>query len=94
LGVGSGPDDAGFVAKLREQVGYLRRSDYGYDELHVYVCGIGEPWVFGPADEFEFADGVLVVRVGPVAEHDNHGVPEFAFPLRHVVASELATSGG
>jgi hypothetical protein len=61
----------------------------------VYVSGIAEPRVFGPADEFEF-DGqeVLVVRTGPTREQGNAGVPECAFPLRHVVATELAVSGG
>ncbi len=88
--------EAAFVAKVREQIAYLRDEEYAYDELRVYVSGIAEPWVFGPADEFEFDDGleVLVVRVGPVREHGNEGVPECAFPLRHVVATELAVSGG
>ena len=87
--------EAEFVAKIREQIAYLRDEEYAYDELRVYVSGIAEPWVFGPADDFQF-DGleVLVVRTGPVSEHDNAGVPECAFPLRHVVATELAVSGG
>ncbi len=86
--------DATFVAKVREQIALLRHEEYAYDELRVYVSGIAEPWVFGPHDEFEF-DGsveVLVVRVGPTREHQNQGVPEIAFPVRHVVATELAVS--
>ncbi len=84
-----------FVAKVREQVEFLQDEEYSYDELRVYVSGIVEPWVFGPADEFEFdGDEVLVVRVGPTEEHQNEEVPEYAFPLRHVVATELAVSGG
>ena len=85
--------EAAFVAKIREQIAFLRKEEYAYDELRVYVSGIAEPWVFGPADEFEF-DGneVLVVRVGPTAEHENEGVPEYAFPLQHIVATELAVN--
>lgn len=85
--------EAAFVAKIRAQIHFLRAEEYSYDELRVYVSGIAEPWVFGPADEFEF-DGteVLVVRVGPVIENENQGVPEHAFPLRHVAATELAVS--
>jgi hypothetical protein len=61
----------------------------------VYVSGIARPWVFGPADEFEFdGDEVLLVRVGPTAEYENNDVPEYVFPLRHVVATELAISEG
>jgi hypothetical protein len=83
-----------FVAKVRAQIEFLRNDEYGYDELRVYVSGIAEPWVFGPDDEFEF-DGcdVLVVREGPTQEHGNGEVPEYAFPVRHVVATELAVSG-
>jgi hypothetical protein len=63
--------------------------------LRVYVSGIARPWVFGPADEFEFdGDEVLVVRVGPTAEYENEGAPEYVFPLRQVVATELAVSEG
>ena len=62
--------------------------------MRVYVSGIGDPWVFGPDDEFEFdRDEVLVVRVGPAKEVENEGVPEYVFPLRQVVATELAVSG-
>jgi hypothetical protein len=87
-------DDA-LVAEIREQIKILRNREYAYDELHVYLSGIAEPWVFGRADEFEFrGTDVLVVRVGPTREHDNADVPEMVFPLRHVVATELAASGG
>ena len=87
--------DAAFVAKVREQIALLRTEGYNYDELRVYVSGIAEPWVFGPDDEFEFdGDEVLVVRDGPARENENEGVPEYVFPLRHVVATELAVSGG
>jgi hypothetical protein len=89
------PAETAFAAKVREQVWFLRNDEYAYDELHVYVCGIAEPWVFGPADEFEFdGDEVLVVRVGPTEVNENEGVPEYVFPLRQVVATELAVSGG
>jgi hypothetical protein len=85
--------EAAFIAKVREQVKFLQNEEYAYDELRVYVSGIADPWVFGPADEFEFdGDEVLVVRVGPTEEQENEGVPEYAFPLRHVVAIELAVS--
>ena len=84
-----------FIAKVREQIEFLRDDEYNYNLLRVYVSGIAVPWEFGPADEFEFeGNEVLVVRVGPTAEHENAGVPEYAFPLRHVVATELAVSGG
>jgi hypothetical protein len=85
--------DQVFVAKIREQIEkFLQSEDYNYDELHVYVSGIAEPWVFGPYDQFELDDEVLVVRVGPTWENENEGVPEHVFPLRHVVATELAVS--
>jgi hypothetical protein len=85
--------EAAFIAKIREQIKFLRHEAYSYDELRVYVSGITEPWVFGPDDEFEFdGDEVLVVRVGPTKENENEGVPEYAFPLRNVVATELAVS--
>lgn len=85
--------ETAFVAKIREQIGYLKREEYNYDELRVYVSGIAEPWVFGPADEFEFdRDELLVVRQGPTDENENAEVPEYTFPLRHVVATELAVS--
>ncbi len=86
-------NEAAFIAKIREQVAFLRDEEYAYDELHVYVSGIGEPWVFGPAHEFEFdGDEVLVIRVGPATEYENEGVPEYVFPLRLIVATELAVS--
>ena len=45
---------------------FLRDEQYNYTQLRVYVAGIADPWVFGPADEFEFdGDEVLVARVGP-----------------------------
>jgi hypothetical protein len=85
--------EATFIAKVREQVAFLRDEEYAYGELHVYVSGIAEPWVFGPGDEFDFeGDEVLVVRVGPSAEYENDGVPEYVFPLRLIVATELALS--
>ncbi len=78
---------------VAEQVAILRDRDYIYDELRLYVSGIAEPWVFGRDDEFDFnSEDVLVVRAGPVREHSNAGVPEYVFPLRHVVATELAVS--
>jgi hypothetical protein len=87
--------EAAFVAKVREQVEFLRHNEYNYDQLLVYVSGIADPWVFGPDDEFEFkGDEVLVVRDGPTSECENEGVPEYVFPLRQVVATELATSDG
>jgi hypothetical protein len=87
-------DEAALIAKMRDQIEVLK-GKYAYDELHVYASGIGEPWVFGPADEFEFdGDKLLVVRVGPSEEYENQGVPEYVFPLRHVVATELAVSEG
>jgi hypothetical protein len=87
--------EAVFIAKIREQVDYLQDDEYNYDQLRVYVSGIARPWVFGPADEFEFdGDEVLLVRVGPTAEYENNDVPEYVFPLRHVVATELAISEG
>lgn len=82
-----------FIAKVREQIAFLRDEEYAYDELRVYVSGIADPWVFGPDDEFELeGDEVLVVRVGPTKENENEEVPEYAFPLRQVVATELAVS--
>jgi hypothetical protein len=85
--------EAAFISKVREQIAFLRDDEYAYDELHVYVSGIAEPWVFGPDDEFDFDGGeILVVREGPTGENENEGVPEHAFPLRHVVATELAIS--
>jgi hypothetical protein len=86
--------EAAFVAKIREQIEFLQHDEYNYQELRVYVSGIAHPWVFGPDDEFDFdGDEVLVVRVGPTTEYENEGVPETVFPLRHVVATELAGSG-
>jgi len=84
-------DEAEFVAKVREQIRFLKDQAYNYVHLHVYVCGIADPWEFGEADEFE-GDGVLVVRVGPTKENENEGVPEYVFPLRQIVATELAIS--
>jgi hypothetical protein len=87
--------DAVFIAKIQEQIKYLRNDEYAYEELRVYVSGIGDPWVFGPADEFEIdRDEVLFVRDGPTKVNENEGMPEYVFPLRHVVATELAVSGG
>jgi hypothetical protein len=88
-------DEAAFVAKIREQLGFLRNSEYAYNELRIYLAGIYEPWTFGLSDEFEFnGDQVLIVRTGPTREHGNDGVPEFAFPIRHIIATELGVSGG
>jgi hypothetical protein len=57
--------EAGFVAKVREQVAFLQHDQYNYDQLRIYVSGVARPWVFGPADEFEFdGDEVLVVEWG------------------------------
>jgi hypothetical protein len=85
--------ETAFLAKVREQIAFLRDDEYAYDELHVYVSGIAEPWVFGPDDEFEFdGDELLVVRTGPSDVWENEGVPECVFPLRQVVATELAIS--
>ena len=39
--------DAAFIAKIREQVEFLRHEEYAYHELRVYVSGIAKPWVFG-----------------------------------------------
>jgi hypothetical protein len=87
--------EAAFIAKVREQIKFLRDGGYIYDQLLVYVSGIAEPWVFGPHDEFEFdGDEVLVVRGGPTEEQGNKGVPEHVFPLRHIVATELSVGGG
>jgi hypothetical protein len=73
----------------------LSETTYAYDELRVYVSGIADPWVFGPDDEFDFdGDQVFVVRVGPTHEHDNAEVPEYVFPIRQVVATELSVRGG
>jgi hypothetical protein len=41
--------ETAFVAKVREQIEFLQNDEYSYDELHIYVAGIGEPWVFGRA---------------------------------------------
>ena len=86
--------ETAFVNRVREQVQLLRGDGYNYDQLRIYVSGIASPWVFGRDDEFEFdGDDVLVVRVGPTDENENEGVPEHAFPVRHLVATELAVSG-
>jgi hypothetical protein len=88
-------DEAAFVAKIREQIRILRAGEHNYDQLRVYVSGIADPWVFGPDDEFEFeGEAVLVVRDGPTAEMENEEVPEYVFPLRHIVATELASARG
>jgi hypothetical protein len=87
--------ETAFITKIREQIEFLKKEEYNYDQLRVYVSGIIEPWVFGPADEFEFdGEEVLVVREGPTDENENAEVPEYSFPLRHVVATELAVGGG
>jgi hypothetical protein len=89
------PAETAFVAKVREQIEYLQNDEYNYDQLRVYVSGIARPWVFGRADEFEFdGDEVLVVRVGPTDENENQEVPEYVFPVKHIVATELGVSGG
>ena len=85
--------ESAFIAKIRKQVKFLKNEKYSYDELRVYVSGIAKPWVFARADEFDFdGDELLVVRVGPTAKNKNPGVPECVFPLRQVVATELAIS--
>jgi hypothetical protein len=86
--------ETAFVARVREQVGFLQNEEYNYQELRIYVSGIAEPWVFEPTDEFQFdGDEVLVVREGPTQEYENEEVPEYTFPIRHIVATELAGSG-
>jgi hypothetical protein len=88
-------DETAFVARIRDQLRFLRDGEYAYNELRIYLSGIGEPWTFGPNDEFEFSgDQVLVVRTGPTREYGNAEVPEFVFPVRHIVATELGVSGG
>lgn len=85
--------DAALIAKIREQTEFLKHRQYNYTHLHVYVSGIAKPWEFGPDDEFDFdGEALLVVRVGPTKEVENEGVPEYVFPLRQVVATELAVS--
>ena len=85
--------ETAFVAKIREQIEVLQNEEYAYDQLHVYLSGISEPWKFGRDAEFEFdGDEVLVVREGPTREYGNEEVPEYVFPLRHVVATELNES--
>jgi hypothetical protein len=87
--------EAAFIAKIREQIDFLEDREYNYDELRVYVSGIAEPWSFGREAEFEFdGDELLVVRVGPSKEVENEGVPEYIFPIRQIVATELAISEG
>jgi hypothetical protein len=79
-----------FVARLREQIELLYNEEYNYDELHIYVSGIGEPWVFGRYEAIEFdGEEVLVVRE---REEDNEGVPEHVFPIRHIVATQLVVT--
>lgn len=82
-----------FIAKIRDQIGFLQNEDYNYDQLLVYVSGIADPWPFGRNHEFEFEDNeVLVVRIGPAEEQQNEEVPEHVFPLRHIVATQLVVS--
>jgi hypothetical protein len=82
-----------FIAKIREQVECLQGEEYNYDQLRLCVSGIADSWVFGPDDEFEFdGDELLVVRDGPTGDCENEGVPEYVFPLRQIVATELAVS--
>jgi hypothetical protein len=87
-------DESAFVTKIREQIELLRGGGYNYDTLHVYVSGIAEPWPFGRDAEFELGDEVLVVRRGPVKKLGNEDVPQYVFPLRQIVATELVVSGG
>jgi hypothetical protein len=91
--------EAAFLAKIREQIKFLRDHQYAYNQLLVYVPGIAEPWVFGRADEFDFdGDQVLVVRMGPTREHGNGEVPEAVLPSaqrgqRHRQRAPSAGSG-
>lgn len=87
-------DETAFVAKIKEQIRFLKNPEYtDYDELHVYVSGISEPSEFGPDHDFKFdGDELLIVRRGPTEEYDNEGVPEYVFPIRHIVATELVTT--
>jgi hypothetical protein len=87
--------EAAFIAKINGQVGFLKDREYNYDLLRVYVSGIARPWSFGREDEFEFdGDELLVVRVGPSKEIENEGVPEYVFPIRQIVATELTQGEG
>jgi hypothetical protein len=87
------PAETAFITKIRQQIELLQDEEYNYDQLRLYVSGIAEPWVFDPDDEFEFdGEQVLIVRVGPSEEYANEGVPEYVFPIQHVVATELGTS--
>jgi hypothetical protein len=68
------PAENTLVARIREQVDLLHNEEYAYNEFHVYVSGIIEPWVFWRNFEFEFdGDEVLVVRDGPTDECANEG---------------------
>lgn len=82
-----------FTDHMRQQLGFLRDSDYVYEAIQVYVSGIAEPWEFTAGDEFEFHEdtGVLIVRDGPTGEdgHDNADVPEYVFRLDAIVATQL-----
>ena len=83
--------EAAFIAKIREQIDFLQHEQYNYQQLRVYVFGIGRPWVFGPATNSSSMATSYWWRWGrPKSE----GVPEYVFPLRHIVATELAISEG
>ena len=56
-----------FIAKVREQIEFLQHEEYSYDQLRVYVSGIARPWVFGPADEFEFDGDEVLCRLAVYA---------------------------
>lgn len=83
-------DESAFVAKINDQIELLRNKENGYAPLLVYVSGIATAWKFGREYEFNFeGDEVLIVRQRPTADWNSEGVPEIAFPIRHIVATEL-----
>lgn len=85
-------DESAFVAKIQEQIKLLRNEENGYVQLRVYVSGIDEAWAFWPDDDLKVeGDELLVVRVGPTNENEDEGV-EIVFPIRHIVATELAVN--
>lgn len=82
-----------FADHIKQQLAFLRDSEYVYEALQLYVAGIGDPWEFTAGDEFDFHEdtGVLIVRDGPTDEagHDNADVPEYVFRLDAIVATQL-----
>ncbi len=48
--------EAAFIAKVREQVKFLQDEGVRLRPAgRMDISGIADPWVFGPADEFETA---------------------------------------